>query len=114
MTRRSDEDRLADKTELLESLHGSVRRVRQQAETLFRDLAAGEDGDIAQVGREIAAAEGLIRTCQKVEASLVEQLEKTEGVAGSAGALDLDWARSEVRSRLDRLRTSAEADPLSE
>ncbi|MAY85612.1 hypothetical protein [Arenibacterium halophilum] len=107
-------EQMSRTAELLRSLQDSVRRVRQQAEALCQNLQAGDETEVGTASKQIAAVEGLIRTCQKVEASLVEQYRSQAGIAKGGYALDLANARSEIGSRLDRLRESSDADEISE
>lgn len=114
MTLITPEEHVSDTAELLRSLHVSIRRLRQQTEALRQDLASGEEADIGRAGREISAVEGLIRTCQKVEASLVEQYQKRSGIVRGGYALDLENARAEIGVRLARLRACGAADEVPE
>ena len=114
MTLITPEDRLSETDELLQSLQASVRRVRQQAEMLCCDLSEGGDAELGNIVRQVSALEGLVRTCQKVEASLVEQLHKRAGIAQGGFALDLEQARSEVENRLDRIRIAGDAPAVPE
>ncbi|GHF50436.1 hypothetical protein GCM10017056_22660 [Seohaeicola zhoushanensis] len=88
----------------MESLQASVRRVRQEAERLCADLTQSSETEMAQASKQLSAVEGLIRICQKVEASLVEQHERQVGHAQGGAVLDLDGARNEIGCRLARLR----------
>ncbi|MHA6262188.1 hypothetical protein ACXYMO_03215 [Arenibacterium sp. CAU 1754] len=105
MTLITPEDRLSQTAELLRSLHATVRKVRQQAEILCQNMQAGEETDFSNCSRQVAAVDTLVRTCQKVEASLVEQRERQAGIAQGGFAIDLDQARSDIGCRLARLRT---------
>jgi hypothetical protein len=100
--------------ELLQSVQGSIRELRKQVEDLKQQIRTGEDADFASGTKQIASADGLIRTCQKVEASLVEQLHKQVGIATGGYALDLERARSEIGCRLARLRACCDSGAVSE
>ena len=104
MTTKTAEEHVAETADLLQSLQASVRRLRQEAERLFAELDEKSEGDVAQGGRQLGNLEGLIRICQKVEASLVEQYNRQTGVARGGYALDLERARVEIGCRLARLR----------
>lgn len=114
MNKITPEEHVSQTAELLQSLHSSIRRLRQNAETMCNDLANGADADTAQATRQIASVEGLIRICQKVESSLVEQYHKQTGSGPAGAAFDLDEVRSEIGRRLDRLRATGGEDQVSE
>ena len=93
--------------DLFQSLQRSILRLRQEAEDLQERLAAcGEEALNAALPR-IAKLEGLIRDCQKVEKTLVEQ--NPQETCDQQG-LDLAAARAEISSRLDRLRRAFAAE----
>ena len=114
MTHSSTDDYHTSTSELLNSLHASVRRLRQSAERLSDDLHSSSDADLSQISRQIAAAEGLIRTCLKVETSIVEQAQQRNGIVQGGCAFDLEDARRDIGERLDRIRASGETDGISE
>lgn len=114
MTLITPEERVFRTTELLQSLEDSVRKLRQQARDLCQQIEAGEDADLVNGSKQVAGAEALIRSCHKVEASLVEQQRRQAGIVQGGYALDLDRARSEVGCRLARLRTCCNARDISE
>lgn len=104
MTVSTPEERISETAEMLQSLKASIQRLRKQAENLSQNLQDGEEVELAKCTREVSALEGLVRTCLKVEASLVEQTQRHAGIVQGGHALDLDTARSEILGRLDRLR----------
>ncbi|MFD3191048.1 hypothetical protein ACFMPD_12340 [Sedimentitalea sp. HM32M-2] len=105
MTLITPEERVLRTAELFRSVEESLQRLRQQAEDLRKQLEAGEDTDLLDGSKQVAAVERLIGTCQKVETSLVEQQQKQAGIVRGGYALDLNAARVEVGCRLARLRT---------
>lgn len=113
MTVKTAEERVADTADLLQSLHASVQRVRQDAERMCEELRATEHPDVNPASKQLSSVEGLIRTCQKVESCLVEQLARQAGVAQGGHALDLDGARKEIGCRLARLRACCNEDGVS-
>jgi hypothetical protein len=114
MTLITPEERFSRTAELLASLEDSVRELRQQVQDLTKQIEAGEDADLVSGQRRVAAAEALVKTCQKVEANLVEQHYRQVGIAQGGYALDLEQARSEIGCRLARLRACANPREVSE
>lgn len=110
----TDPGRIAsDTASLLRSLHASIRRLREQADLLCEELAAEIPTDLGQSTRQLAALDGLIRTCQKAETTLVQYcIPKTPGA--DAPALDLVAARKEIAHRLSRIRDAANTGVVSE
>lgn len=107
MTKNEPDPRVQRTRDLLRSLQGSILRLRHEAETLQLRLAAEEDVALAANLPKITKLEGLIRDCQKVEKTLVEQTDP------DTSGLDLDAARAEIRSRLDRLRAARATEELA-
>lgn len=114
MTLITPEERMSRTADLLQSLETSIRDLRQAAEDLRKQIGTGEDADLAGSAKQFGQLEGLIRTCQKVETSFVEQHHRQAGIAQGGYALDLDRARFEVGCRLARLRTCCGARQISE
>lgn len=108
------EERLSATYELLRSLYETIVRLRQRAELICDSLQNRDEREIGDIGKKVAAVEGLIRTCQKVEISLVEQELKRDGIAQGGYALDLEEARAEVGGRLDRLHAQKDKKSISE
>jgi septal ring factor EnvC (AmiA/AmiB activator) len=114
MTLKTPEERIQQTTDLLRSLQDSIGALRQKAEDLRQRIEAGEDSDLIGYSKDIARVETLIRACQKVEASLVEQQDRHSGHANGCSALDLEQARFEIGCRLARLRTCCDPGGVSE
>ncbi len=87
--------------DLFQSLQRSIQRLRQEAEELQQRLADDGAKALNSALPRIAKLEGLIRDCQKVEKTLVEQY--PQETCDQQG-LDLAAARAEISCRLDRLR----------
>ncbi|SFT44704.1 hypothetical protein SAMN05216236_10239 [Sedimentitalea nanhaiensis] len=104
MTLITPEERILRTAELFQSVEKTLIRLRQQAEDLRKQLAAGEETDLVDGSKQVAAVERLIGACQKVEMSLVEQQRKQEGIVRGGYALDMDAARIEIGCRLARLK----------
>nr|WP_254447868.1 hypothetical protein [Ruegeria arenilitoris] len=114
MTLITPEERISQTADLLQSLERSIRNLRQAAEELHRRIGAGEDADFAGSAKQLGQLEGLIRSCQKVEISFVEQHHRQAGIAQGGYALDLERARSEIGCRLARLRACCGAGQIPE
>ena len=114
MTLITPEERMSRTAELLQSLEVSIRGLRQAAEDLRKRIETGEDADLASSARQLGQLEGLIRSCQKVETSFVEQCHRQAGIAQGGYALDLERARSEIGCRLARLRACCGAGQIPE
>lgn len=114
MTLITPEERMSRTAELLQSLEASIRGLRQAAEDLRKQIGTGEDADLAGAGKQLGQLEGLIRSCQKVETSFVEQHHRQAGIVRGGYALDLERARFEIGCRLARLRTCCGAGQISE
>lgn len=89
--------------DLLRSMQQSILRLRQEVEHLRLRLAEEQGETLAAPVPQITKVEGLIRDCQKVEKFLVEQNKLSDTNSG----LDLEAARAEICSRLDRLRVAS-------
>lgn len=110
MTKTEQAPQAQNTGDLLLSLQRSILRLRHEAEELQQRLAAEGDAALTASLPRLAKLESLIRDCQKVEKTLVEN--STQGASDQSG-IDLATARIEISSRLDRLRSAlgaAEAD----
>ncbi len=114
MTLITPEERISRTAELLQSLEVSIRGLRQAAEDLRNQIGAGGNADLAGTSKQLGQLEGLIRSCQKVETSFVEQHHRQAGIAQGGYALDLERARAEIGCRLARLRACCGAGEISE
>ena len=108
------EDPVVQTSDLLQSLQASVRSLRKTVEELKHRIENGQLADMGSGSKELAAAEGLLRACQKVETSLVEQRNRQAGIAQGGYALDLEQARFEVGCRLARLRACCKQGRVSD
>jgi len=106
MNKKNPDGQVQILQDLFRSLQLSLMRLRQEIET-FRERLV-QDGECALKGPVPAVnkLEGLIRDCQKVERALAEF---KDGSERDAADLDLEWARREIHSRLDRLRAAHDA-----
>lgn len=84
------------------------------AESLKRQIEAGEGAPLADGSKQVEQAVRLIRSCQKVEQCFVEQRERQEGIAQGGYALDLHRARLEIGCRLARLRACGDSRKVPE
>jgi hypothetical protein len=101
-------EHVASETEnLLNSVIGSIKDLRQELEDLREKVRLGEGPDKAQDSKTVNSTTALLRTCQDVENRLAECRSKSAGTAKGGYALDLERARSEIGCKLDRLRCTA-------
>ncbi len=107
-------ERISATEELIHSVHESIRDLRRAAEDLRERILSGEEGDLAGNGKRMGQAQGLIRDCQKLEAQLVEYLNREAGIAQGGYALDLEIARDEIGGRLARLRAAGRTGAVSD
>lgn len=107
------EERVLRTEDLLVSVQNSIRALRKELEDLIQQIRSGEDADLSNGTKQVASAETLVRTCQKVEATLVEQSSRAVGIARGGYAIDLDQARFEIGCRLARLRNCKGAGGVS-
>ncbi|UWQ92945.1 hypothetical protein QEZ52_09495 [Aliisedimentitalea scapharcae] len=114
MALTTPEERILKTADLLRSLQESINNLRQLAEDLRRRMMAGEEAELNETSKEMARAETLIRTCQKVEACLVEQHERQAGIVQGGYAFDLDRARLEIGCKLARIRSCCDQGRISE
>ena len=114
MALTTPEERILQTEDLLRSLQNSISNLRQLAEDLRRRIEAGEETGLTETSKELAKAETLVRSCQKVEMCLVEQRERQAGIVQGGYALDLDQARFEIGCRLARIRSCCSQGRVSE
>ncbi|KUP91725.1 hypothetical protein [Tritonibacter horizontis] len=106
MTMPNPEQLIATSSDLLQSLHDSLRRARRASESYLAQFEAELDinPDTTALKPQIAKLDGLIRDIQKVEKTLVER-EQTPGAIGMV-AFDLGAARDEIERRLAGLHAA--------
>lgn len=107
------EERVSNMEALLHSIEDSIRDVRKKAQDLKQQIESGEDADLVDGAKRLAQADGLVRTCQKVEANLVELHNRQTGVVQGGYALDLEQARVRIGCQLARLRRCGDARNVS-
>ena len=100
MTTQTPEELIEISSDLLRSLHDSLRRARRISEDYLAQFEAEQDinPDTAQLKPQIAKLDGLIRDIQKVEKTLVDR--KDAPGAARMVAFDLCAARDEIERRL--------------
>ena len=103
-------EHVASETEnLLNSVIGSIKDLRQEIEDLKEKVRVGEGLETTQGSKTVSSATSLLKTCQEVENRLVECRKKSAGIAHGGYALDLERARTEIGCKLARLRCTARA-----
>ncbi len=101
-------EHVASETEnLLNSVIGSIKDLRQEIEDLKEKVRDGEGLEQTKSSKTVSSATSLLKTCQEVENRLVECRSKSAGIAKGGYALDLERARTEIGCKLDRLRCTA-------
>ena len=111
MTAETPDELIAISSDLLRSLHDSLRRARKASEDYLAQFEAEAEinPDTTNLKPQIAKLDGLIRDIQKVEKTLVAkdlaERDATPGAAGLVG-VDLGAARDEILRRLAGLRTA--------
>ncbi|EEW57125.1 hypothetical protein [Tritonibacter mobilis] len=100
MTAQTPEELIEISSDLLRSLHDSLRRARRISEDYLAQFEAEQDinPDTALLKPQIAKLDGLIRDIQKVEKTLVDR--KDAPGAARMVAFDLCAARDEIERRL--------------
>ena len=104
MTLLTPEHVASDTENLLNSVIGSIKDLRQELEDLREKVRLGEGLEKTQDSKTVSSTVSLLKTCQEVENRLVECRSKSAGIAKGGYALDLERARSEIGCKLDRLR----------
>ena len=112
---KTPETLIGKTADLLRSLHDSILALRNEAETLRAELSAEHDinPETAGVKPQINKLETLIRDCQKVEKTLVDQSSLIRSTPDTA-PYDFDAVRAEIHSRLARLRATQPGSALPE
>ncbi|MEP5212664.1 recombinase [Sulfitobacter pontiacus] len=102
--------------DLLRSLHDSILTLRNEAEALREQLRAENtvNPETGGVKPQINKLETLIRDCQKVEKTLVEQSALITDASTQTPTYDFDAVRAEIDSRLARLRATQPGGAISE
>ena len=114
--KHSPETLIGKTADLLRSLHDSILLLRNEAETLRAELRAEHavNPETAGVKPQINKLETLIRDCQKVEKTLVDQSTLISDAHNSAPTYDFEAVRAEIHSRLARLRATSPGSALPE
>ncbi len=111
MTAETTDELIAISSDLLRSLHDSLRRARKASEDYLAQFEAEAElnPDTTHLKPQIAKLDGLIRDIQKVEKTLVARdLAERDATLGAAGMVGLDFraARDEILRRLADLRAA--------
>ena len=98
--------------DLLEVANNHYEEALKALDRFTKDLKEGKD---VKVGDLVRTASDLRKATQTLfdERKRIAERKKTETDAGDDAALDLEAARSEIGSRLDRLRRSRRTGAVS-
>ena len=110
MTLLTPEHVASEAENLLNSVIGSIKDLRQEIEDLKEKVRSGEALEKTESSNKMTNTLSLLKTRQEVENRLVECRSKSAGIAKGGYALDLEQARSEIGCKLDRLRCTLRPD----
>jgi hypothetical protein len=113
MTTMTQEQEIAEGTEILASLYAAIRSLRHEIEALSERVRGGEPISETSVSKPMTDMRGLVAQCTKAELLLNECRNKQAGIARGDYALNLDRARVEIGCKLDRLRRCSGPGPVS-
>lgn len=103
-----DDEARAD--ELMLSVEDSLGELRRQIKDLTKRVEAGEEVKATDVKATLSSLPATVATFHKLEVHLAEIRRQKSQIAQNGFALDLDFARAEVRCALGRLRSCCRAD----
>jgi len=106
-----DDEARAD--ELMLSVEDSLGELRHQIKDLTKKIDAGEEVKATDVKATLKDLPSTLATFLKLEVQLAEIRRTRSQVAQGGYALDLDFAKAEVRCALGRLRSCCGAGEIS-
>ena len=100
--------------ELVSSMQASLAELRQTIQAFTEEAGAGEDIKETELKRHLSPVTNIVTALQGLEAKLDKLRESKKGIAQNGYALNLDFARAEVRCALGRLRACGGTGAVSE
>ncbi|WP_299041148.1 hypothetical protein [uncultured Tateyamaria sp.] len=100
--------------ELVSSMQASLAELRQTIQAFKEEAGAGEELKETEVKRHLTSLQTLVVSLQGAEQKLDKFREARSGIVQNGYALNLDFARAEVRCALGRLRACGGAGAVSE
>ena len=114
MTLITPEAEEARNEELFSSMQDTLTKMRKQFQAFTEEAETGEDIKGTVVNGKLVDLSKLIVNLQGMEKKLDEFRQARSGIAQNGYALNLDFARAEVRCALGRLRTCGGTRAVSE
>ena len=100
--------------ELFGSVQSQIKELREDLETIKEEARAGEEFKTTTVKETLVRLKGLVSQCSGLEKTLAECRQKQFGGAGGGYVLDLEAAKREIGSALDRIRDRRDTKAVSE
>ncbi|KIC49111.1 hypothetical protein [Tateyamaria sp. ANG-S1] len=114
MTLITPEAEEARSEELVSSMQDTLKTMRKQFKAFIEEAGAGEDLKETEVNKQLAALTRTVANLEGMEKKLDEFRQARSGIAQNGYALNLDFARAEVRCALGRLRACGGTGAVSE
>ncbi|WP_299614221.1 hypothetical protein [uncultured Tateyamaria sp.] len=114
MTLNTPEPAEARSEELVSSMRDTLKTMRQHFQAFIEEADAGEDVKETEVSKQLVALNRAIANLQGMEKKLDELRQARDGIVQNGYALNLDFARAEVRCALGRIRTCGGTRAVSE
>ncbi|MGB3244649.1 MAG: hypothetical protein WBB25_08950 [Sulfitobacter sp.] len=104
MTLLTPETEIALSEDRLASLVQMIRDLRKQIEALKQDAEDGGKMNRTETTNALSELNKVVLACTKTENHLDDCRNRQAGIARGGYALDLDKARADIGSKLDRIR----------
>jgi len=99
--------------ELFSSMQDTLKKMRKQFKAFIEEAEAGEDFKETEVNKQLTALGRTVANLEGMETKLEKLRESKRGIAQNGYALNLDFARAEVRCALGRLRACGGSGAVS-
>ncbi|MEM8653624.1 MAG: hypothetical protein AAGF36_02685 [Pseudomonadota bacterium] len=113
MTVTTPEAREARNEELFSSMQDTLTKMRKHFKAFTEEAEAGEDVKETEVNKQLTALNRLVGNIEGMEKKLDEMRQARDGIVQNGYALNLDFAKLEVRCALGRLRDCQAAGSVS-